>query len=459
MRNFLGFLIGLFAVAPNLEAQKLLVVNGGLFGGGAGAQANVGIYDLTNNSYAVMDTIRTTSVQDAWIENDSFAYIAAQDSIIKYNLYTRQRLAATRFGSTSTIRLKTYGNYLVVGNWYGSTNNNFRFFDKNTLAFVDSIPQISKGATDFVIVGNKAIIAQNKNDASTNFKDSLGYVSVVNLDTRQWLYNDTLSNNGSDVGRLVWHTSPFTMVMASINAESNTISYYNPNTRAKSTQTASVDLQTLSTGNCVYPADPRFQSPQTVDNYYLPANNVVINYNIMTNMKVQDSVLVHGQTTPFTSSFSYTHNPQTDKFYLAKIFSSNQPANRGVIYNQRLTSNTRDSIGTFPVGNSPEVLVLFNLPQLVGVAETSAVIAAPALQIFPNPATEYVQVRIPNLAQPVQAWLRIYDQIGQVQTETYTTLSENTPVQLQIQQLAAGMYWVQYLADGEKPVYYQLIKY
>jgi hypothetical protein len=431
------FMLCFFALGkPQCQAQfdfispYIVVVNGGLFGGSD--YVNVGVYDIQGQLYTTIDTIYTNSVQDIYMETNGFignsgiGYVAAQDSIIKYDFSSGTRLAAAAFGGVSTYRLRTTGNELLVGNWYGSSNNNLRIFDKNTLAYLDSVPEIAKGVKDIIIVGDMAYIGQNTNDFSTNFQDSIGYISVIRISTRQWLYNDTLTTLGYDLGRM----QRLGDSIVTINPVSNTISYYNIQTRQSNTVAApaGVSLQNQGTGNNFYSKYKLDNS--ALDTIFMPFNNVIGSYNLSTNSIIEDSIVVHGQTTPFVESFAYVYEAVTDNFYVSKIYFADQASNIGVIYNAQ-----GDSINTFPVGFSPEVLDYF---WILGDNVTRQNTPQPIAKIYPNPTADILQIELTETAQTAQI-LVLCNTAGQVLLQQ--PHSQNT--QISLAQYPAGMYWLQ----------------
>jgi hypothetical protein len=432
------FMLCFFALGkPQSQAQSspqtvidplIVVVNGGLFGGSD--YANVGVYRLNTNTYTTIDTIYTNSAQDVHFEqpgnSTQIGYVAAQDSIIKYNFLNGTRLAAAKFGSVSTKCLHVAGTELLVGNWYGSSNNNLRIFDKNTLAYLDSVPEIATGVKDIIVVGDTAYIGQNTNDFSTNFQDSIGYISVIRISTRQWLYNDTLTTLGYDLGRM----QRLGDSIVTINPVSNTISYYNIQTRQSNTVAApaGVSLQNQGTGNNFYSKYKLDNS--ALDTIFMPFNNVIGSYNLSTNSIIEDSIVVHGQTTPFVESFAYVYEAVTDNFYVSKIYFADQASNIGVIYNAQ-----GDSINTFPVGFSPEVLDYF---WILGDNVTRQNTPQPIAKIYPNPTADILQIELTETAQTAQI-LVLCNTAGQVLLQQ--PHSQNT--QISLAQYPAGMYWLQ----------------
>jgi len=353
-------------------AQQLVVVNGGLFGSST-EFTNIGIYNSQNGLYNSLDTIYTNAVQDVLIEENRYIYVAAQDSIVKYDIWTAERVAAARFGATSTIRLGLFGEKLIVGNWYGASEGNLRIFDKNSLSFIDSIPEISKGATDFSIIGNKAFIAQNNTNA--NYADTLGYIAVVDLDNLSFLRYDTLSTVGNEIGRLV---NVGDTMLYSVNGISSTISSLHIASGLKNTVAAAAVLNPKSTGKSVF-----FDGTK----WYLPFNNGIGTYDLVNNSVITADIVtppaIVAPGAPATY-FSFAVDPDYNKIYVSIYDFISQQYNQGLIYNLN-----GDSIGVFPVGFSPEVLDVLNSSVVMNNEELQK---AAEISIFPNPVTDFINI-------------------------------------------------------------------
>jgi hypothetical protein len=403
----------LFFGISTVSAQQLVVVNGGLFGSQTDF-ANIGIFNSVSGTFTTLDTIYTNSVQDVLIEENRYIYVAAQDSIVKYDLWTAERLSAAAFGAASTIRLGLYNDKLLVGNWYGTSEGNLRIFDKNDLSFTDSIPEISKGATDFLIIGNRAYIAQN--NVNANWSDTLGYIAVVDLDLNQFLHNDTLSTSGDEIGRLV---NVGDSVLYSINGVSSTISTLHLANGSKNSVAAAAVLNPKSTGASVF-----FDGTK----WYLPFNNGIGTYDLINNAVITADIVI-----PLTYSYGFAVDPTHDKIYISTVDFSNQANNQGLIYNLN-----GDSTGVFPVGFSPEVL---------GILQTSIAMQNSSvdndnfnIQIFPNPVSDLLNVKSSDKIER----LEILDLNGRIIAQLSTM---NKEAQISVSALPKGIYL---LRTGDK---------
>ena len=413
-KNNIFICLLLIWASPNLEAQKLIIGNGGLFGSSTDF-VNLQIYDPQSNTQSSLDTIYNNSIQDIFIEENQFAYIASEDSIIKYDLISKQRIASCSFGAVNTIKLGIYQNKLLAGNWYGSTQGNLRIFDKNTLQFLDSIPEITQGATDFIIYGNKALIAQN--NSNSMWMDTLGYIAVVDLDLVQFIRNDTLSSSGHEIGRLVLAQDS---LLFSINTVSQTISMFNLQSNFKTTYNSPVSFMPLSIGNYAIPYQNTF---------FMPFGDSLGIFDL-----VQNQVVQHGIAPLTAYGFAFAVDSIQNRIYINHLDFSNQNNNRGEIY-----SLNRQFLGNYTVGFSPELLqVWYPSTQTNTVIENTTQIKT---VVFPNPFTDYVQIKS---TEPMNE-ISVFSQNGLCLSRKQV---HSTDYQLDLTGLNKGTYFV--MVQGSK---------
>lgn len=413
MRFLYLFFSLLLASGALAQSSALVVVNGGVFG--TNNYANV---TIQSNSLGITgtDTIIENSVQDLLIDaNTTQFYVAAQDSIVKYDYVNSYpgitRLAATAFNAPSTIKLALAGNKLLVGNWYppfgftGPYPNHLRIYDKNTLAFQDSIPAITKPAKDMIVVGNMVYIAQNNTGAT--FNDTLGYITVLDLTTNTIVRNDTLSTNGDEVGRMILIGN----TIYTLNGASNTISSYDIVTNAKSTVSAGVNLQPRSYGKTIV--------PDANGIVYTLYNDSLGTYDLINNQALGGII-----ATPLANAFDV--DTQQNQIAVTEINFVDQTQNTGIVYNTQ-----GDSLYAFDVGFSPE-LVAFVLNVMVGTDQVADV--QPTFELFPNPTANLLHVRLEE-AKPV-TWLAL-DMMGR---EVFREQTTTTVHSFEVAHLAPGTY-------------------
>jgi hypothetical protein len=337
MKRNLLFLI-LFGLLSGLSAQllteRVLIANGGEF---FNPNLNVSLtsWDPQTGQLQVLDTVLSSSVQDLLVEGNT-AYLAAQDSIIRYELPSGRRLAAAAFGAPSTAKLALYGDFLLVGNWYGRSSSNLLFFDKTSLSLVDSIPQVRQGARDFVIVGDTAYVGQNYTNQF--FGDSAGYLSLVDLTNRQWV-RDVALDPADGLGRVVAYQG----IVYGLNPNNETITRYEVRSgQVLPKQFTGIDLQTGTVG------------PQLVqrDSLVITEMNNGIGVFDLKNNRVVDTTLIDTFATAFVQDSLSGH------FYLTQTDFST--------YSQgRIFDGNGNRQGSFPTGVAPEALaVVYNFRPL-----------------------------------------------------------------------------------------------
>lgn len=401
------------------QNESIIVVNGGVFGQ---TNANATIETLNSGTATNMGTIGVTSIQDVLIDSQ-YAYVAAQDSIVKYDWTTQTKVATGAFLGQSTLKLARYNNYLLVGNWYvfgvtGAYNLNFLIYDANDLSIVDSIPQVTKPADDFVVIGDYAYIAQN-NAKTVGFGDTLGYLAVVDLTTMTLVRNDTLSTSGADIGRLVVEGN----MIYSINKESNTISSLNTTTLAKSTQASAsgVNLKPATYGPTAF--------SKGAGVWYFPYDSGIGSYDLATNTIVTANIV------NIPGSFAFVLDTFNDNFCVSHINYMDQTQNTGRIYDMN-----GDSVGMFQVGFSPEALAIVSNAV---IGSTVQLAAANQLNytIAPNPAQASLSVSLEN-AEAVT--LMVINQVGQ---NVLTQQSTDAVTTLDISNLSSGVYFLAVVSE------------
>lgn len=167
-------------------SKNTIVVNSG--NGGFGP--NVSAFNPGDESATDLGGIGTSFIQDIVIK-DHYAYVAATDSIIKYDLANNTRVDGAEFGSTSTGSLLVHGDYLFVGNQFSPTAENLEVFDINTMDKIKGFSEITTEVPGMTVMGDTIYILQNikhTEDAGWPgyYVDSLGYVSKISLDDLEY---------------------------------------------------------------------------------------------------------------------------------------------------------------------------------------------------------------------------------------------------------------------------------
>jgi len=398
-------------------AQKTIIINGGQFGNPL-ENVNVSIYDTQTKTSTVIDTIHTSSVQDILIDGD-FAYVTAQDSIVKYNLSTQTRVAANAFNGVSTKTLVlSNNNELIVGNWYGKTSDNIYFYDQTSLALVDSISAVQEGAKSIYTNGAVAFVTQNEQTLA--FEDTSGYILSIRSAFRAIVDTLRIPNYTGDIGEII----PFSNGMGfyTINSVSNTIATFNFGPSSPFTPT-SVSLlnstEDLKVGN-------RSQYSIYEDTIFMKMNSGIGAYTL-SNLTLIDPLIVDTVVTAFaydTLNFQF-YVTQTDFF----SYSKGQSFNRN--------GNSQDII---PVGFSPEVVRMY-YDNAVGLSESES--DKGKVAIYPNPSSGLFKVTGVNLKNAV---VSIFDQQGKLVNQS---TSDTNTLRINLIGMEKGIYFIQIIKEGQ----------
>jgi hypothetical protein len=366
-----------------LQAQKAIVINGGQFGN-QNENVNVMIYDPVTNSHLVMDTIHTQSVQDMLLDS-IYAYVAAQDSLVKYNMVTGRRMASAKFAGVSTKVMHLTDSELWVGNWYAQTQNNLYVYDANTLQLVDSVPAASKGVTSLVQVGSSFFVPQNTSTAAPNYQDTLGYIIEVDINSRAVVDTLTVSGYTGDIGEIFLSSLGTNLV--TINSISNSFTNIPLGTMQPVNIPTGLNLQVSS----------RQQYFLRDDTLFLRMNNGlgVID---MTTQTVLDTTLIDTVVTAFDYDTAYQRFiiTQTDFFSY----------NKGAIHNRN-----GSKISSYFVGFSPEVISMYYSSQIfTQLIETEQSLTS--WEIYPNPVQDQFRLQT-DYADGQPIFLRVFNSKGQ----------------------------------------------
>ncbi len=309
--------------APYLK--EVLILNGGQYGNPQDDVTLLG-YNPFNGDTRVSDTIHTQSIQDLLIEGD-FAFIAAQDSLVKISLSDFSRVAAVSFPGASTYTLATYYNQLLVGNWYGQADSNLYVFDKTDLTLDYVVPQIEQGVKGITIIGDTAYLAQNLTDAS--YGDSAGYLSLVYLPTGTFVKN-VPGDGVSDIAKLQNYAGG----IIGIGSATDMASFYDPTDGSLNINSIGVDVAAGYGSILQLVKDTMFGVYNDKIGSINVTNGTIINANIV------DTLITAFAYDTLNQLFYVT---QTDYFSYS----------RGLVYN-----NAGAVVDTFMVGAAPEAIKL-----------------------------------------------------------------------------------------------------
>jgi len=137
-----------------IEFDKTIIVNGGHYANEE-EHVSVAYYNALTDDYQVFDSIYTQSTQDVFVDGD-YAFVCAQDSLIKYDLNSYSRVAAVELSALKNIAV--YNEKLIVTFQYPVTTESVKILDKNDLSEITTI-ELSGEASGIAIANDSAYIA------------------------------------------------------------------------------------------------------------------------------------------------------------------------------------------------------------------------------------------------------------------------------------------------------------
>lgn len=238
--TLLCVLIGSLSMAQT--GSRAVVANGGVFEFSPPYSdfATIGVYDYGLDTYWTFDTIRNQSVQDLVIV-DSVAYLASQDSIIKYDLKSYQRLGVAYFQNVGTLSI--HDTLLFVGKLFG-TGDYLSVYDSRDLSFLYSVAEINTVPHDVVVINDSAYVAYNQKGTIDQwppyqiFNDTIGKIGVLNLSTQSFVRDISLDTIGAGIQNLFTYGDSI-ITVSNFNGE-GALGYYNLTSNALSFDTLNV---------------------------------------------------------------------------------------------------------------------------------------------------------------------------------------------------------------------------
>lgn len=197
---FMLIIISLF-ISDFVSAQRnewvnqVIVVNGGKFESGPSPSDYVTVQSYNPNTQQtdVFGTIFTQSTQHVVIK-DNFAYVAAQDSIIKYNIDTYQRIAAVKDSGLS--KLYVYNNRLIVTKQWPIKRFFVEVLDAADLSLISRVQNISGDCGEAVVALDTVYVAVNE-----GFLGTEGKLAVI--DPSNWTLKRQINFGPEAIG--IWN--------------------------------------------------------------------------------------------------------------------------------------------------------------------------------------------------------------------------------------------------------------
>ncbi len=175
---FLFIMVMLFAfnvshvVAQHMVVNQVIVGSGGVFGDPAD-NVTLGSYEPSAGVTTEFGSINTQSIQDIVIDN-GFAYVAAQDSIVKFNLDSYERVAVV--AALGVNQLLVNGDVLLASFQFPVTENFVRVYSVSDLSLISNVSEVSDESAGILVAGNLAYVA-----VPGGWMSTVGKIAIIDL--------------------------------------------------------------------------------------------------------------------------------------------------------------------------------------------------------------------------------------------------------------------------------------
>lgn len=386
------------AFAQTTYTKQVIIVNGGDFGN-PDDYVTVASYDPETGLTTEFVTIFTQSVQDV-IVIGNFAYVAAQDSIVKLNIDTYEKVNAV--GATGVNQLATNGSVLVASFWYPVTENFVRTFSLEDLSLIANIDGITGDAAGIMINDDVALVAIPGPWGSTT-----GKIASIDINEAVLLSEDDYGEFCVNIGYFSFWNNTTTAFMKTPWG-------------GTTTNAATFDMEgTVLSENTYDEASLANRTGQHQNKLYAEINNGIGVFDLNTD-ELLDAAIVEPQAMTIAASTIDTIN---NLIYLTTTdyFSSGE----GFIYNL-----DGDNIDSFDAGISAQAIAV-DYRNNTGI---NTKVVTEIVNVFPNPATDLIKFNLP--ADQILKNIIITNISGKVVSNA------STSTQIDISSLNAGLYFI-----------------
>lgn len=197
----------LLPAQDNTTVPQVIIANGGRYETNPPYfdYVTVASYNTSTHAYTVFNTIYTQSVQDILITGH-YAYVAAQDSIIKYDLNTYQRVAAV--ADSGMVKLGIYNDKLIVTKGFPVKRFFVEVLDAGTLALYSFVDNITGDCGGVIAANDSVYVAVNGGYLGTE-----GKLAVISTST--WTVTHEINFGADAVG--IWDLFGYGGYIYSIN--------------------------------------------------------------------------------------------------------------------------------------------------------------------------------------------------------------------------------------------------
>jgi len=406
---------GSIFVQAQTSARQVIIANGGKFEGVPPYTDYVTVesYNLATQAVTVFNTIYTQSVQDVIISG-KYAYVTAQDSIVKYNIDTYQRVAAIKDSGVNKMAL--YSDKLIVTKQYPVGRFHAEVLDSTNLgliALIDGIPGDCEGVA---VYGNRAFIAVDSGYAGVE-----GRMAIVNLSTYSL---DTILNFGpSAIG--IYNVYVYGGYIFTVNrtpfggGNIGSISRLDPVSGAVTTNVFGVNIgQGFGiSGNLLYLGMNR-----SIGSYNL-GTQAIVDTTIIRFFGAAGSIEIHSAAVDYLNNKFYTNIGNRTTLGIGVVFSF-----------------TGDSLTSYSTGiNADACAIDFRNP--TGI---SNVTLQEAISVYPNPVDDFISITLNATASLNE--IKIIDLTGRTIVTRPVQVGENN-IRISVSDYPSGVYLLSFTTE------------
>jgi len=322
-----GLSTGLFA--QTMLSKQVIIANGGKYEASNPTDwVSVQSFSPVLGTNSVFDTIFTQSVQDV-VVHGKMAWVAAQDSIVAYNLDTYTRIAAVADSGLS--RLCYAEGQLIVTKQYPLMHDFVQVRNANDLSLLYSVPEVSGEAAKTVVANGIAYVAVNSGWMGVD-----GKIAVINLENQQFVEEIALGSNAIGIADLYLHDSKVISVNRTpYGSDQGSISVLD--TESRLATTTLID-GVVSKGFSVSPSQNLL---------YFVLNNGVASFDLTAQELVQESIIEDQGSASWISISSGAYDESLDQFYVN--ITDYASFGQGKVFN-----SLGDSLSSFILDIAPE---------------------------------------------------------------------------------------------------------
>jgi len=165
------YFLPVFANAQ-MVTKQIVIANGGEYSN-PNDFVTINVFDPEIQLTADLATIYTQSVQGLFVHGN-FAYVAAQDSLVKINLESGEKVAAIKLSGVN--KFGVYQDKLIVTRQYPVTSGFVQIRNLADLSLIKTFDEISDEAYDVMVVADSAYISVTGGWAAT-----VGKLAILDL--------------------------------------------------------------------------------------------------------------------------------------------------------------------------------------------------------------------------------------------------------------------------------------